>query len=210
MNREAVEAFGLANCFTSEPLDDAVFSRINGKSYQPRRSLPKEDLRYLKVLHYDGKEEIRLGELICHKRISRDLLEIFRALFDARYPIEKMILIDEYGADDERSMRDNNTSCFNFRLVPGTKKLSAHAQGLAVDINPRYNPYVKVVAGQPVYKPRNASAYIDRSAAFPYKIDREDRCYKEFRKRGFSWGGGWKSLKDYQHFEKVNQELPKR
>lgn len=210
VSREAVEAFGLANCFTSEPLDDTIFSRINGKSYQPGRSLPKEDLRYLKILHYDGKQEIRLGELICHKRVSRDLLEIFRVLFDARYPIEKMILIDEYGADDECSMRDNNTSCFNFRLVPGTKKLSAHALGLAVDINPRYNPYVKVVGGQPIHKPRNAGAYIDRSADFPYKIDREDRCYKEFRKRGFSWGGNWKSLKDYQHFEKASQESPGR
>lgn len=75
--------------------------------------------------------------------------------------------------------------------------------GYAIDINPLYNPYVKMSNGKVIYQPENAEAYIDRSADFPYKIDHDDLCFKEFKKRGFTWGGDWTSLKDYQHFEKV-------
>ena len=142
------------------------------------------------------------GELICHKDIADDLLAIFQELYKAAYPIERMVLIDEYDADDEASMRANNTSAFNFRYASGMKRLSSHSTGMAIDINPLYNPLVRYREGQTRVFPTTAAAYMDRTKYFPYKIEKGDLCYRLFKKYGFSWGGDWKSSKDYQHFEK--------
>lgn len=121
VSRKSIVQFGTANCFKIQKIDDTLFKRIYGKSYKTNCTVPKEELRYLKVLHYNLKGEICLGELVCNKAISNDLIEIFQALYKARYPIERMVLIDEYNAEDNRSMEANNSSCFNFRLVPGTR-----------------------------------------------------------------------------------------
>ena len=139
--------------------------------------------------------------MICNVRIAADLLEIFAGLYLAGYPIEKIRLIDEYDADDELSMRDNNSSCFNFRVVSFTNRISRHGYGLAVDINPLYNPYIKTVAGKKVIAPDNSSEYEDRDKHFPYKITADDICCRLFRERNFLWGGDcWDDEKDYQHF----------
>jgi hypothetical protein len=145
---------------------------------------------------------VQQGELICHKDIADDLLTIFQELYKAAYPIERMVLIDEFDADDEASMRANNTSAFNFRRASGMQRLSSHSTGKAIDINPLYNPLVKERGGRTLFYPSNAGAYIDRTKYFPYKIEKGDLCYRLFKKYGFSWGGDWKSSKDYQHFEK--------
>lgn len=201
---ESIRKFGENNCFKIEEIDDAIFERINGKSYKENCTFPRNELRYIKILHYNLSGEIRLGEIICNESISGDLIAIFKVLYQAKYPIERMVLIDEYDADDERSMAANNSSAFNFRLVPGTQKLSNHSRGLAIDINPLYNPYVRTNKnGKTIVSPTSGKQYADRSKHFPYKIDKNDLCYKEFTKRGFTWGGSWKSLKDYQHFEKT-------
>ena len=188
--------------FTSSPIDSVVFARMKGKSYKDDCTIPLSELRYLRVLHYNFEGNVCQGELVCNKSISNDLLEIFEALFKARYPIERMVLIDDFDADDNRSMTANNTSCFNFRTVAGTNKLSAHSRGMAIDINPLYNPYVKQVRGKTVVSPSAANAYVNRMREFPYKIDRQDLCYRLFIDHGFRWGGAWRSSKDYQHFEK--------
>ena len=122
-------------------------------------------------------------------------------LYEAGYPIEKIRLVDEYNANDETSMRDNNSSSFNFRFISHTTKVSKHGRGLAVDINTLYNPYVKEVNGKLNIEPATAGEYTDRTKEFPYKIDTEDLCYKLFTEHGFEWGGNWKTVKDYQHFE---------
>ena len=96
----------------------------------------------MNVRYYDFEGEIQTGELICNKGIAQDLVEIFYELYLNEYQIEKIRLIDEYGGDDTASMEDNNTSCFNYRVVDGTTSLSKHALGCAIDINPFYNPYV--------------------------------------------------------------------
>lgn len=188
--------------FSSCDISDDIFHRIYGKSFGHNCTTPRSDLRYITILHYDINNNIRIGEMICHKYISEDLLDIFKNLFKAGYPIERMVLIDEYNADDEASMTDNNSSAFNFRFISGTKKLSNHSQGMAVDINPLYNPYVREHNGRTIVEPRAGANYTDRTASFPYKIDKNDLCYKEFIKHGFKWGGDWKDRKDYQHFEK--------
>lgn len=188
--------------FTQMEISAEVLGRIKGKSYPEQATTPISDLRYLQVLHYNKEGRVCRGELICHKAISGDLLDIFRTLFDAKYPIERMVLVDEYDANDEASMAANNTSAFNFRYVAGTKRLSKHSRGLAIDINPLYNPYIRYRGGKTIVSPKGAGRYIDRSKDFGYKIDRNDLCYKLFKAHGFTWGGDWKSSKDYQHFEK--------
>ena len=198
----SITTFGIDRCFNIEKIGQSLFKRIYKKSYKADCNIPLDSLRYLKVLHYNAQKEICLGELICHYSISKDLISIFKELFNAKYPIERMVLIDNYNADDETSMQANNTSCFNFRKVAGTKSLSKHSLGKAIDINTKYNPCVKRRNGKTICQPVTGRAYIDRSKDFPYKIDENDLCYKLFTQHGFTWGGHWRSLKDYQHFEK--------
>ena len=203
VSADDIESFGIENCFVAENISDTVFSRMWKKSYKQNCTIPRSQLRYLKVLHRDNDGHILLGEMVCNQRIANDLLEIFRELYEASYPIERMVLVDEYDADDESSMSHNNTSCFNFRTVSGTQKLSAHARGMAVDINTLYNPYYRPRNKRaPLIEPANGKPYLNRNALFPYKIVKGDLCHRLFVKHGFTWGGSWRSCNDYQHFEK--------
>ena len=182
-------------------INEKIFARIVGKSYKKNCPLPLDELRYLHVLHKDLNDKTLEGELICNVKIAAPLIEIFQKLYAENYPIEKIRLIDEYDADDELSMRDNNSSCFNFRYVSFTNRISLHGYGLAVDINPLYNPYIKTVDGKKIIAPDNSADFEDRAKNFPYKITEDDLCCKLFTERGFLWGGNcWDDEKDYQHF----------
>lgn len=186
--------------FCSLEIDEKIFSRIDGKSYKKNCTVPLEDLRYLKLLHKTLSGETLQGELICNVKIAQTLIEIFEKLYAENYPIEKIRLVDEYNADDELSMSDNNSSCFNFRFVSNTNRISLHGYGLAVDINPLYNPYITFRNGKKNIEPANAVEFEDRIKNFPYKITEDDFCYKLFTAHGFLWGGSWDDSKDYQHF----------
>lgn len=197
---EEVKRAGIENCFTAEPLSDATFQRMQGKSWKKDCTLKRDELRYLKILHRNAEGRTQLGEMVVNTQIAERVLRIFRKLYEAGYRIERMVLIDDYDGDDDRSMEDNNTSSFNFRTVPGSQKLSNHARGLAIDLNTRYNPYVTKRG----VSPRNGRAYAfnrDSRKDIPYKIDRNDLAYRLFKAEGFTWGGDWHSSKDYQHFE---------
>ena len=201
---EAVEDYGIDSCFTVSLIDDVVFSRMQGKSFKKNCTIPRATLRYVKVLHRNVEGKTQLGEIVCNKAIANDLVDIFKKLYASNYKVERIILIDEYDADDERSMAANNTSCFNFRVVSGTTKLSKHAQGLAIDINPLYNPYVHLNNGK--VEPANGKPYATnrtsgRNIPVPF-INTNDLCYRLFIQHGFRWGGAWRTVKDYQHFEK--------
>lgn len=193
----------LSACFHFEEVSDAVFVRMQGNSYPEDCTVALTELRYVRVLHYGFDGAVHIGELVVNRAIAQDIADIMKELFDARYPIEKMVLIDTYGGDDDASMADNNTSSFNFRTVEGTTTLSRHAYGLAVDINPLYNPYIPVRDGVPVVLPASAQAYADRGAECEYYIRHGDVCYNAFVSRGFRWGGDWETGKDYQHFSKA-------
>jgi len=199
--RAEEETMDTENAFYSTEITDELMERMRGKSWKDSCTLPREDLRYLHLLHRDLEGEIREGEMVCNVHIAETLLTIFRELFEAGYPIEKIRLVDEYDAVDELSMQDNNSSCFNFRFISYTTRVSKHGLGLAVDINPLYNPYVKKVSGRLSIEPAAGAPYVDRSGEFPFKIDENDLCYRIFRAHGFEWGGSWKNSKDYQHFE---------
>ena len=184
--------------FTAEPIPAAVEARMRGVSYPDDAEVKLSDLRFLRLAYVDFEGREQIGELVCNKAIADDLVAIFRELFEARYPIRSIRLIDDFGGDDEASMEADNTSCFNYRKKTGMRALSKHALGLAIDINPFENPYVRPSR----VRPSGASAFADRSKDFPHKIDKEDLCYRLFRAHGFSWGGTWRSVRDYQHFEK--------
>ena len=159
------------------------------------------DTLTVKYIDFEGRTQ--QGVLVCNKTITKDLREIFAELYKAKYPIERIRPISEYGNDDERSMQANNTSCYCYRTVEGSSKLSKHARGLAIDVNPLYNPCVKRKKdGTLLVQPATGKPYVNRNKQFKYKITPQDLCYKLFTKHGFKWGGAWRTLKDYQHFER--------
>jgi hypothetical protein len=141
--------------------------------------------------------------MVCNHLIADDLLYIFSKLYEARYPIASIKLIDTYDANDNLSMAANNTSSFCYRMVHGSKTLSKHSQGMAVDVNPLFNPCVYVRSGKVLpTEGRPYAFHRTKRNDIPGKIDTTDLCYRLFTKRGFKWGGAWRTLKDYQHFEK--------
>ena len=198
---EEEEKFDPGEHFFAEEINDEVFARMEGKSFPEGCTTKREDLRYLDLLYKDLDGNTHVGEMVCNKEIASKVIYIFKQLYEADYPIEKMVLVDEYDADDMASMMDNNTSCFNYRVVPGTTKISKHAMGLAIDLNPRYNPYIYTRGGEQHIEPDNGVDYVDRSKDFDYKIDKNDLAYRLFTEAGFTWGGSWTNSKDYQHFQ---------
>ena len=180
------------------------WQRMQGKTFKENPYIGRDDLRHIRALHWDYDNQMHVGEMVCNKQIAERVVNILRQLFDAKYPIERMLLPDVYDADDETQMRDNNSSCFCYRAIAGSTKLSKHARGLAIDINTLYNPYYRDFDdGTRFIQPATAEAYCDRSWDFPYKIDHEDLCFRLFTEAGFEWGGDWTTRKDYQHFELI-------
>ena len=190
--------------FTYEKISPNIEKRITGKSYRKNNNIKLSDLRYVQVLHYGFDGKVKEGELIVNKKIAKKTVKVFYALYQKKYRIERMRLIDDYGANDEKSMAANNTSAFNYRVISGTTKLSNHSYGMAIDINPRINPYITkygiAPANSKVYRNRNVATC--RGKYRDYMIHRGDEVYRIFKKNGFSWGGDWKYSKDYQHFER--------
>ena len=82
--------------FTVSEISDAVLQYINGKSYVENDHIGLDDLRYLKLLHYNYDHEIQVGELIVNKKIAEDVKEVFWELFSEEYEIESMYLIDRF------------------------------------------------------------------------------------------------------------------
>jgi len=198
-----VEAFGgIARCFAAEPIPDGVWARMQGKTYKKNPHIGRSDLRHIRALHWDYDNQMHVGEMVCNAAIADRVVTILRKLFDAKYPIQRMLLPDVYDADDETQMRDNNSSCFCYRAIAGSTNLSKHARGLAIDINTLYNPYYRVRSDGTLFiQPATAEKYCNRDWDFPYKIDHQDLCFRLFTEAGFTWGGDWARQKDFQHFE---------
>ena len=192
-----------AQVFSVQPIPDSVFLRMQGRSWPEGCTIRRSDLRYLRLSHFDAENKEHVGEMVCNKAIANDIVEIFRELYRQKYPIQRIRLMDDYEADDEQAMRDNNTSSFCYRKISGSSKLSKHATGMAVDINTLYNPYVRSGKdGHRIVEPATATKYVDRRKSFPYKIVKGDLLHRLFLQHGFKWGGSWRTMKDWQHFEK--------
>ena len=200
--QEVLDTMNIDRYFTISEIPDTIFEFMQGRSYKADCTIPRSDLRYLIILHRNMDGQAVVGELVVNKEISADILEIMRELYELNYPIEQVRLVDYYEGDDELSMAANNSSAFNWRTQTGSSaKISKHATGMAIDINPLYNPYYRFPYVNETVSP-GGDLYMDRMWEFPFKIDEDDDCYRIFTEHGFKWGGSWNSLRDYQHFEK--------
>ena len=199
VEEDVLAAINPDDYFTIAPISDDLFARIQGTTFSANCPVSRDNLRYLRLLHVNAEGETKIGEMITNASIAEDVRDVFRQLYHASYPIERIRLQDDYGGGDEASMEANNTSCFNCRPVEGTNQMSLHGYGVAIDINPLYNPYVWHSGGQVL--PVTANAYADRSVQTAYTINPGDLCHRLFTERGYTWGGIW-SDPDYQHFEK--------
>ncbi len=169
-----------------------------GATWRPGCPAAPEQLRRIDLDYWGFDGRLHRGQLVVDRRPHREVIAVFDRLLALRFPIERMQTADHYpGAEDELSMRDNNTSAYNCRDIPGTGNWSLHAYGRAVDINPRINPYID---GDDV-QPANAGPWVDRSRTEPGMFHAGDPAVTAFTDRGWRWGGYWRSPKDYQHFE---------
>ncbi|MCB9091538.1 MAG: M15 family metallopeptidase [Halobacteriovoraceae bacterium] len=182
----------------SESLSPELKKKMISVTWKKGCPVSLEDLVLVKFSYWDFDSKFQTGTVVVHKKVANGLVEIFKILFETHFLFEKVNLIYLYGGDDEKSMEDNNTSAFNCRMVTGEiHKFSLHAYGLAIDINPKTNPYIK--NGKVL--PENANQYRDRSLIEKGMIKQNDRIVQEFKKRGWEWGGDWKNPIDYQHFQ---------
>jgi hypothetical protein len=177
---------------------DAVDASRLTSSWRPGCPVPVEDLRLLTVAFWGFDAREHRGELVVHRDQASAVLKVMQTLFEARFPIERMELVDVYGGDDDRSTAANNTSAFNCREVENAPGVwSQHSYGRAIDVNPVQNPYLP--RSGPVDPPAGA-AFTNRSDVRPGMIVGGDQVVRAFASIGWEWGGNWTGSKDYQHF----------
>ncbi|MDO4804553.1 MAG: M15 family metallopeptidase [Lachnospiraceae bacterium] len=210
---EFIDMENIGKYFTSQGIveGDPIFARIIDRSFRYNEKIFLEDLRYIKLLHRNFEGRTQVGELIVNAAIEWDILDIFTLLYLNGYEINSMYLIDNFWAGDGdssdfASIEMDNTSAFCYRTVTGSSgNLSNHAYGLAIDLNPLENPYVRVDgSGYATSSHSGSEPYCNNrsSALMPHVIDYDDLAYQLFTEHGFAWGGDWGDPKDYQHFQK--------
>ncbi|MGM9936045.1 MAG: M15 family metallopeptidase [Candidatus Ornithomonoglobus sp.] len=195
---------------TATDIPEDIRQMMAGCSMPEGASITYDELSYLTIPHYDFEYNVTEGHLIVNKELAEEVLDIFAELFDIKYPIERMELVDKYNADDYLSIDNNNTSAFNYReSTDGSGRLSKHALGRAIDINPQINPYVSsdgtgAHQNAQEYWSRDVSTWSSEIAKASY-IGPDAEIYKIFvEKYGWEWGGSWSSYRDYQHFQKAS------
>jgi hypothetical protein len=182
-----------------ERIDAAQAKRMTGVSWRQGCPVALRDLRLLTLSHWGFDGQVRSGRLIVHRDVARELVQVFRDLYAARFPIRRMVPVDAYGGSDFRSIEADNTSAFNCRYVDGTTRWSNHAYGRAIDVNPIENPYVS--AGSTSH--RASRPYVVRSKRRPGMAYEGGALVRAFDRIGWGWGGRWTSVKDYQHFSET-------
>lgn len=181
---------------TAVAIDAALAARM-GTTWQPGCPVPLSDLRHLTMSFWGFDDRAHTGELVVNAKVADDVRAVFKRLFDARFPIEEMRIVEPADLAAEATGDGNGTAAFVCRPVRGsTTTFSAHSSGLAVDINPFQNPYKK---GDAVL-PELASAYLDRSWSRPGMIKKGDVVTKAFASIGWTWGGTWTTSTDTMHF----------
>lgn len=180
---------------------DSELARRVATTWRPDCPLPLDQLRLVQLNHFSFDGQVHQGELVLAADVVDSAEEAFARLFEMRFPIRQMKVIDEFDGDDRRSMAADNTSAFNCRVVSGTDRWSQHAYGRAIDLNTVENPWVK---GSRVSPPEGAP-FVDRSDVRPGMFIDGDPAVKAFTDNGWIWGGTWSNAKDYQHFSVTGQ-----
>lgn len=180
-----------------ELISDDLAEEMTGVSWHPGCPVPISELRVVTMNHWGFDDHLHRGELVVHADVADDIVTVFGRLLTARFPILRMERIERYGGDDEASMVADNTSSFNCRAIAGGGPYSVHSWGKAIDINPVENPYIK----DEVVLPPSGTSYLDRADVRPGMIVDGDVVVEAFAAVGFTWGGHWDRLLDFQHFE---------
>ncbi|MFN2556619.1 MAG: M15 family metallopeptidase [Nitriliruptorales bacterium] len=167
-------------------------------TWHPQCPVALEDLRYVMLTYWGFDERPHTGELLVHAAAAEDLIRVFRRLYAARFPIEEMRVVSSEELRAAPTGDGNNTTSFACRPTTGGTTWSEHAYGLAVDINPFHNPYLK---GDLVL-PELATAYTKRSWRRAGMIAAGDEVTESFATIGWGWGGAWRSAKDWMHFSR--------
>jgi hypothetical protein len=177
------------------PIGPAVRARM-GATWKPGCPVGLADLRYVTVSFrgFDGRPHT--GELVVHRRVAADVVSVLARLYRARFPIEEMRLVTTADLEAHPTGDGNNTAAFVCRAARKQTRWSAHAYGLAVDVDPFQNPYRR---GDLVL-PELASSYLDRARARPGMIRQGDVVTTAFAAIGWTWGGTWRSPQDLMHF----------
>ncbi len=181
---------------TVSPIGGPLRATMTGISWRPGCPVGLRDLRVVTARHFGFDGRMRTGRLIVHRDVATDVVTVLRRLYAARFPIRRMVPVDAYGASDFRSIEADNTSAFNCRYVEGTTRWSEHAYGRAIDFNPIENPYVS--GGRTSH--RASVPYVDRTPCRRGMACPGNVVVRAFDAVGWSWGGYWTPVKDYQHF----------
>ncbi|MGC0371904.1 MAG: hypothetical protein DGJ47_000605 [Rickettsiaceae bacterium] len=168
--------------------------------------VPLSDLVLIELIHYDFHYQKTIGEIIVHKKVASSTVKIFKQLYDIKFPIHSVKLIDEFAGDDNLSMSMNNSSGFNYRKIENSDLISMHSYGLAIDINPVQNPYI-INPGSDNEKiiPEKSNEFRDRSRQ---RLGMVEKIVHIFQNNEFSeWGGEWSAPVDYHHFQFPRKRL---
>ncbi len=182
--------------FASQITDPAPARVIARSTWKRGCPVGRRDLAWVRVAFWGFDDARHTGELLVNGRVAKDVVEAFRRMYEARFPIEEMRITRAAEMDAPPTGDGNNTGAFACRPTRGATTFSEHAYGLAIDINPFQNPYVK----GDVVLPELASAYLDRKDVRPGMIIAGGPVVGAFDAIGWGWGGEWRMLKDYQHF----------
>jgi peptidoglycan LD-endopeptidase CwlK len=175
-------------------LSEAEAKKQNPISPCPTGILAQQTVLTVQYLAFDGN--IHQGQVVVHKDLAADIAKLFQLMLDIQFPLSKVVPAahPDFDFDDNRLMAANVTSAFNYRLIAGSDQLSFHARGHAIDINPLLNPYIKaniVLPASATYNPARPGTLSTNHTIVEFMT----------KKLGWTWGGDWISLKDYQHFE---------
>ena len=191
----AVEAAPAAAPQFSASVSAARWSELR-HTYRAGCPVAPAQLRTIRMTYWGFDGRLHTGVLIVHRSVADDIVAVFRRLYDARFPIRRMVSVTRYRGDDDASMAADNTSAFNCRRVSGSSSWSMHAYGLAIDVNPVENPYV--LGGR--VQPPSGRAYLDRERGRPGMAYDGGVLVRAFASRRWKWGGRWRNSRDYQHF----------
>ncbi|HSE09981.1 MAG TPA: M15 family metallopeptidase [Nocardioidaceae bacterium] len=175
------------------PAPEKVIAR---STWQRGCPVGKDELAWVRMSYWGFDDARHSGEMLVNGSEARDLVDVFRRLYRARFPIESMGIARVEDLDAPPTGDGNGTGAFACRPIRGGTEYSQHAYGLAVDLNPFQNPYRR----DAVVLPELASAYLDRDWVRPGMITPDGPVVDAFSSIGWGWGGDWSGLKDYQHF----------
>jgi hypothetical protein len=182
-------------------LSAPVRAHMTGRSHRAEHPrCPSFDaLRLLSLRHHGFDGAVHEGELVVHRDVVEEVARIFERLFACGFPIASLRRVDHFDADDEASMAANNSSAFNFRCIQGSERLSHHALGLAIDLNPVQNPWLRAAR----VEPDAGRDYLDRSAVRLGMIVRPGPVVAAFEAEGWHWGADFAAEPDHHHFSKL-------